>query len=126
MRAVFEVMGITDIVAKSLGSTNPYNVVRATLDALKQLDDPGRGGGQARQVGRRALRLNSCGEPHVTTGRRMTRQARQAAWRAPAKTHRDTVRGLGLRGSTAQRTVEDTPSVRGMIKKVAYLVRSSK
>ena len=36
MRAVFEVMGITDIVAKSLGSTNPYNMVRATIDALKR------------------------------------------------------------------------------------------
>jgi len=36
MRAVFEVMGVTDIVAKSLGSTNPYNMVRATLDALKR------------------------------------------------------------------------------------------
>src|SRR5215216_5612083 len=35
MRAVFEVMGVTDIVAKSLGSTNPYNLVRATLNALK-------------------------------------------------------------------------------------------
>ncbi|PPE65351.1 30S ribosomal protein S5 [Caldimonas caldifontis] len=35
MRAVFEVMGVTDIVAKSHGSTNPYNMVRATLDALK-------------------------------------------------------------------------------------------
>src|SRR5450830_1235058 len=34
MRAVFEVLGITDIVAKSHGSTNPYNMVRATLDAL--------------------------------------------------------------------------------------------
>src|SRR3954463_407277 len=34
MRAVFEVMGVTDIVAKSLGSSNPYNMVRATLDAL--------------------------------------------------------------------------------------------
>jgi small subunit ribosomal protein S5 len=34
MRAVFEVMGITDIVAKSHGSTNAYNMVRATLDAL--------------------------------------------------------------------------------------------
>ena len=36
MRAVFEVMGVTDIVAKSHGSRNPYNMVRATLDALKR------------------------------------------------------------------------------------------
>ena len=35
MRAVIEVMGITDIVAKSHGSSNPYNMVRATLDALR-------------------------------------------------------------------------------------------
>ena len=34
MRAVFEVMGMTDIVAKSHGSSNPYNMVRATFDAL--------------------------------------------------------------------------------------------
>ena len=40
MRAVFEVMGITDIVAKSHGSTNPYNMVRATLDALAQCTTP--------------------------------------------------------------------------------------
>ena len=40
MRAVFEVMGVTDIVAKSLGSTNPYNLVRATLDALKATNTP--------------------------------------------------------------------------------------
>jgi small subunit ribosomal protein S5 len=41
MRAVFEVMGITDIVAKSHGSTNPYNMVRATFDALKSATTPG-------------------------------------------------------------------------------------
>jgi len=40
MRAVFEVMGITDIVAKSLGSSNPYNMVRATLDALGNATTP--------------------------------------------------------------------------------------
>lgn len=37
MRAIFEVLGITDIVAKSHGSTNPYNMVRATLDALGKM-----------------------------------------------------------------------------------------
>ena len=40
MRAVFEVMGVTDIVAKSLGSSNPYNMVRATLDALTKSTTP--------------------------------------------------------------------------------------
>jgi small subunit ribosomal protein S5 len=40
MRAVFEVLGVTDIVAKSLGSTNPYNMVRATFDALSRAVTP--------------------------------------------------------------------------------------
>lgn len=40
MRAVFEVMGITDIVAKSHGSSNPYNLVRATFDALRNSTTP--------------------------------------------------------------------------------------
>jgi small subunit ribosomal protein S5 len=40
MRAVFEVLGVTDIVAKSLGSSNPYNMVRATLNALKNSTTP--------------------------------------------------------------------------------------
>lgn len=38
MRAVFEVMGVTDVLAKILGSTNPYNVVRATLDGLTKMN----------------------------------------------------------------------------------------
>ena len=37
--------------------------------------------------------------------------------------HRATVRGLGLRKLNSQRTLEDTPAVRGMINKVSYLVR---
>jgi small subunit ribosomal protein S5 len=40
MRAVFEVMGVTDVIAKCLGSTNPYNVVRATLDGLFKINTP--------------------------------------------------------------------------------------
>ena len=37
MRAIFEVMGVTDVVAKSTGSNNPYNLVRATLDGLSKM-----------------------------------------------------------------------------------------
>ena len=40
MRAVFEVMGVTDIVAKTIGSTNPYNLVRATLHGLQAMSTP--------------------------------------------------------------------------------------
>src|SRR6187455_1055526 len=52
MRAVFETLGIQDVVAKSLGSSNPYNMVRATFDALKHQDSP-------RSVaGRRGLKVS--------------------------------------------------------------------
>jgi small subunit ribosomal protein S5 len=40
MRAVFEVMGVTNVLAKCFGSTNPYNVVRATLNGLKAMSTP--------------------------------------------------------------------------------------
>ena len=40
MRAVFEVMGVTNVLAKCQGSTNPYNVVRATLNGLMEMKRP--------------------------------------------------------------------------------------
>ena len=40
MRAIFEVMGVTNVVAKSHGSTNPYNMVRATIDGLSKMNTP--------------------------------------------------------------------------------------
>jgi small subunit ribosomal protein S5 len=40
LRAIFDVMGVRNIVAKSHGSTNPYNMVRATLKALERLRTP--------------------------------------------------------------------------------------
>ncbi len=52
LRAVFEVIGIQDVVAKSIGSSNPYNMVKAALEAFKLMESP-------RMVaGRRGRRVN--------------------------------------------------------------------
>ena len=40
MRAVFETLGMQDVVAKSIGASNPYNMVRATFNALKRSQSP--------------------------------------------------------------------------------------
>ena len=40
MRAVFEVMGVTDVICKCIGSANPYNVVRATINGLMAINTP--------------------------------------------------------------------------------------
>lgn len=40
LRAIFEVLGVQDVVAKSLGSNNPYNMIKATFDALEAINSP--------------------------------------------------------------------------------------
>jgi small subunit ribosomal protein S5 len=40
MRAVFESLGVADVVTKSIGSSNPYNLIRATFDALGEQTSP--------------------------------------------------------------------------------------
>ncbi len=40
MRAVFEMLGVQDVVAKSVGSQNPYNMIRATIDGLQKESSP--------------------------------------------------------------------------------------
>jgi len=40
MRAVFEMLGVQDVVSKSLGSANPYNMIRATMDGLQKEASP--------------------------------------------------------------------------------------
>ena len=40
MRALFESLGIKDVVAKSTGSSNPHNMIKATFDAFKRSESP--------------------------------------------------------------------------------------
>ena len=81
MRAVFETLGMQDVVAKSLGSSNPYNMVRATFDALKHQDSP-------RSVaGRRGLKVSdAAGAP---PGRRQRSGNRVSGKRLMASTQQN-------------------------------------
>ena len=119
MRAVFEVMGVTNVLAKCHGSTNPYNVVRATLNALQNLQHAGRDRRQARQDGRR-----DAWEPDAwPTTKKIKVTLVEEHRRARKQSHRATVRGLGLKWTNHTVEVVDTPAVRGMINKVSYLVK---
>jgi len=40
MRAVFEMLGVQDVVSKSIGTSNPYNMIRATMDGLQRQQSP--------------------------------------------------------------------------------------
>ena len=62
MRALFESLGIKDVVAKSIGSSNPYNMVRATVKALSKINSP-------RQVAaRRGKKVNEVISQRVNDG----------------------------------------------------------
>ena len=113
MRAIFDVMGVTNVVAKSFGSSNPYNMVRATLNALASMNTP---------ADVAAKRGKSVEDKVIDMSNQITVKLVRSLI-GTRKSHRDTVRGLGLRRLNSVSTLQDTPAVRGMIKKVSYLVQ---
>ncbi len=132
MRAVFESLGVGDVVAKSLGTSNPYNMVRATFDALKLQQSPrmvaqrrGRSVSEiiSRREGAREVRTAGSGELGMTAtdGKTVTVRQIRSANRKP-EVQAATLRGLGLGKIRRTRTLEDTPAVRGMIRAVKHLV----
>jgi small subunit ribosomal protein S5 len=40
MRAIFEALGVQDVVAKSIGTSNPHNMIKATFEALRTIEGP--------------------------------------------------------------------------------------
>jgi small subunit ribosomal protein S5 len=67
MRAIFEAVGIQDVVAKSIGSSNPHNMVKATIDALRAVRSPraiaGKRGKKINEIiNRRELAMGVSGE----------------------------------------------------------------
>ena len=130
MRAVFESLGVHDVVAKSQGSSNPYNMIRATFDALASEDSPRSVAPrrnlkvstiQSRRVGVEADARIRERRPPMSDSKITVVQTRSPIGR-PAE-QRATLKGLGLNKIGRKASVEDTPAVRGMIAKVAHLVR---
>ena len=80
MRAVFEMLGVQDVVAKSMGSANPYNVVRATFDALAHQESPravaARRGKKPAEIN--ARRRDGASVPETTTKEQEVEQAADA------------------------------------------------
>ena len=96
MRAVFECAGVRNVLAKSYGSRNPINVVRATMNALDQRAVAGRDRGEARQEGRRDPRLTH-GKHRAMAKAKQIKVTLVKSVFGQLKAHRATVRGLGLR-----------------------------
>ena len=132
MRAVFESLGVHDVVAKSQGSSNPYNMVRATFDALAREDSP-RAVAQRRSLKVSTLQSRRQGVEadaqdfvsemsDMNTHSTLTVEQTGSPIGRP-RDQRATLKGLGLDKIGRRARVEDTPAVRGMIAKVAHLVR---
>ena len=110
MRAIFEALGVQDVVAKSVGTSNPHNMIKATFEALEPFDQPARGRGAARQEGRRdprpPRRPKGAGvggwQAHRNRPRRPSRWSRSAA-RSARHDQGETLKGLGLNKLHRQR-----------------------
>ena len=129
LRAVFETLGMGDVVAKSLGSRNPHNMVKATFAALERCASPR---SVANRRGKKVSELFARREATLRRRRRRHRrrppvpkvrvtQTGSPAGRKPGQ--KETLIGLGLNKMRRTRELEDTPSVRGMIRKVAHLIK---
>ena len=121
VRAVVEAAGVRDILSKSLGSTNPVNVVRATLEGLRSLHS-------AEELSARRgkpLRSFIPGQPARSRRAPMAGKLRVTLRKSTVSTTqraRGTVRALGLHRIGQTVVHRDDAVTRGMVRTVRYLV----
>ena len=131
MRAIFESLGVADVVTKSVGTSNPYNMIRATFEALQGADQPALGRPAPRQEGRRPARpwrrqrRRSRGPGRSDRGvSRWPRSRSPRPDRRSAAT-RPSARRWSASASTrcaARSRWRSTPEVLGQVRKVQHLL----
>ena len=131
MRAVLECAGIHDVLSKSLGSSNQINIVHATVEALRSLEEPeavaARRGMPVEDVAPapcsrprpRCPRASSAGGGLLMARLKVEQKKSTIGCK---QNQRDTLRSLGLKRIGDVVVKEDRPEVRGMVHTVRHLV----
>ena len=108
MRAVLDAVGVRNVLAKAYGSTNPYNMVRATLNALSNLHSPADIAAKRGKFRRRDHGVIEENRHYVRNQEDREGHARQEPIGTGAK-HRATLLGLGLKKMHQTRELEIRP-----------------
>ena len=116
MRAVLESVGVKDVLAKSKGSSNPHNLVKATIVALSQIRDA------YTIAGTRGISMEKVFRGYGETIMATIKVKQIKSKIGYPVDQKRTLEALGLRKISQVVEVEDTPSIRGMIRKVHHLV----
>ena len=120
MRAVFEVLGVKDVLAKCIGSNNPINVIRATIDGLVNMHSAehvaAKRGLDVKELRDRPMAGSESRKKVRVT---LVKSRETGAWSVIARACGGWVFGRMHHSAV----VEDTPCTRGMINKVAYLLK---
>ena len=127
MRAVFETLGVQDVVAKSVGTSNPHNMIKATFNAFSFMNSPRN---ISSKRGKKVSEIFGTKKNKIYRKHRRIDMKKNTIKIKLGKSgigrkfdQKKTLVGLGLNKVGRIRELEDTPSIRGMINKVKHLVK---